>query len=73
MDDASEGLQTESPDCTVAAEPGDTAIAAEHGHTAIAAEHGDAAVTAKSGGKNRRVETRKSAMPPARAGGIATI
>jgi hypothetical protein len=47
MDDASEGMQVESPDCPVAAKPG--------------------------GGQSRRGESRKSAMPPARAGGIAEI
>jgi hypothetical protein len=55
MDDASEGLEVESSESTVAAES-DSPVAA-----------------AKSGVENTRVDTRKSAMPPARAGGIREI
>jgi hypothetical protein len=55
MDDASEGLQVESSESTVAAES-DSARAAT-----------------KSGDESARLDTHKSAMPPARAGDIREI
>ena len=66
MDDASEGLQVESPESAVAAEPGGGQSRPTESPKSVVAAGSDR-------DQSRPTESRKSAMPPARAGGIGDI
>ncbi len=73
MDEVRKSVQTESSKSTVPAKSGVTAKSGEAVVAAVTGESGDAVVAAGPGGEGGRGEARKSAMPPARAGGIAQI
>ena len=70
MDEVRKSVQAEPSKSTVAAKSGDAAVAAD---VRDAADPGDAALAAEPGGEGGREEARKSAMPPARAGGIGDL
>jgi hypothetical protein len=71
MDDASVRMQVNTSESDAAAESAN-ANAAES-ISAVAAESINAVAAAKPGDESGRVEPRKSAMPPARAGGIGEL